>query len=73
MAENQKGEHPRDWSELAISLYDKLTGRNAEITYEFDNFLLDVPSGPGDEAVHARWGMNGKLIIRARDLKGTDK
>lgn len=73
MAEKQNAEHPKDWSELAISLYDKLTGRNAEITYEFDNFLLDVPSGPGDNAEHARWGMNGKLIIRARDRKGTAK
>ncbi len=62
-------EHPKDWSELAISLYDKLTGRNAEITYEFKDFQLDVPSGPGDNPVHARWGMNGSLVIRARDLK----
>lgn len=73
MAEKQNVEHPKDWSELAISLYDKLTGRNAEITYEFDNFLLDVPSGPGDNAEHARWGMNGKLIISARDRQGTAK
>jgi hypothetical protein len=28
------------WPELAISLYDKLTGRGAEITYEFEQ--LDI-------------------------------
>jgi hypothetical protein len=66
-------EHPKDWSELAISLYDKLTGRNAEITYEFKDFHLDVPSGPGDKAQYARWGMNGSLVIRARDLKAPAK
>lgn len=66
-------EHPKDWSDLAISLYDKLTGRNAEITYEFKDFLLDVPSGPGKDAVHARWGVSGTLVIRARDLKSSAK
>ena len=35
--------HTNDWSELAISLYDKLTGRNAEITYEADNLEVWVP------------------------------
>lgn len=26
------------WPDLAIGLYDKLTGRNAEITYEVEDF-----------------------------------
>jgi hypothetical protein len=58
----------RDWSELAISLYDKLTGRNAEITYELDNMEVWVPSGVGGDAAHAMWKLNGSLKIRARDL-----
>ena len=29
-----------DWSDLAIGLYDRLTGRKAEITYEFDNMKI---------------------------------
>lgn len=57
----------REWSELAISLYDKLTGRNAEISYEADNMEVWVPSGVGEEASHARWKVNGTLKIRARD------
>ncbi|MGY6555206.1 MAG: hypothetical protein ACXIUM_11875 [Wenzhouxiangella sp.] len=61
-------DHPKDWSELAISLWDKLTGRNAEISYEFKDFLVDIPTGPGDDAVHARWGVSGTLIIRGREL-----
>ena len=56
-----------DWSELAISLYDKLTGRNTEISYEADNMEVWVPSGVGDDAQHARWKVNGTLKIRARD------
>lgn len=61
-------EDTRTWPELAISLYDKLTGRNAEITYEFQDFDLMVPSGTGDKVEHAHWKMNGVLKIRTRDL-----
>lgn len=61
-------DHTNNWSELAISLYDKLTGRNAEITYEADNMEVWVPSGVGDDASHALWKVNGNLRIRARDL-----
>ena len=55
------------WPDLAIGLYDKLTGRNAEITYEFDNFELHVPSGASNDAKHAPWKMNGTLRISTRD------
>lgn len=60
-------QHTRDWSELAVSLYDKLTSRNAEITYEMDDMEVWVPSGAGDDAAHAKWRVNGSLRIRARD------
>jgi hypothetical protein len=59
--------HTNDWSELAISLYDKLTGRNAEITYEAHDMEVQVPSGVGEDANHALWKINGSLTIRARD------
>ena len=55
------------WPELAIGLYDKLTGRGAEITYDFDDFELDVPSKVGDDAEYAKWRMNGVVRIRTRD------
>lgn len=51
------------WPELAIGLYDKLTGRNSEITYEFENFEVMVPSSASADANHAPWKMNGKLRI----------
>jgi hypothetical protein len=59
--------HTTTWPELAIGLYDKLTGRNAEITYEMDHLEVWIPSGTGDEAAHARWKLNGTLRIRTRD------
>ncbi|MEM9885068.1 MAG: hypothetical protein AAF849_04185 [Bacteroidota bacterium] len=55
------------WPELAIGLYDKLTGRGAEITYEFDNFELHVPSHAGENPTHAKWKMSGSLKVRTAE------
>ena len=57
----------RDWPELAIGLYDKLTGRDAEITYAFDEFELHIPSSTANDAAHARWRMNGAVKISTRN------
>ena len=54
------------WPELAVGLYDKLTGRGAEITYEFEEMSVDVPSKVGDDAEHARWQLDGTLRISTR-------
>ena len=56
------------WPELAIDLYDKLTGRGAEITYEFENLEIFVPSSATSGATYASWKLNGVLKIRTRDL-----
>uniref|UniRef100_A0A7C4PPF7 Uncharacterized protein n=1 Tax=Anaerolinea thermolimosa TaxID=229919 RepID=A0A7C4PPF7_9CHLR len=59
---------PQTWPDLAIGLYDRLTGRNAEITYEFDDMHVKIPSGTGPQAQHAEWVLSGTLRIRTRDL-----
>ena len=53
----------KNWPELAIGLYDKLTGRDAQIAYRFEDFQLEIPSSTGPDAEHARWRMNGTLKI----------
>ncbi len=60
-------EHTTTWPDLAIGLYDRLTGRSAEITYEFRDLQVGVPSGTGTEAEHAQWHLNGIIKIRTRD------
>lgn len=55
------------WPDIAIGLYDKLTGRNAEITYDFVNMEVLVPDKVGEDARHAKWVINGALKIRTRD------
>jgi len=51
----QRIDETRTWPDLAISLYDRLTGRGAEITYEFQEMQVDVPSKAGPDPEHARW------------------
>jgi hypothetical protein len=55
------------WPDLAIGLYDKLTGRGAEITYEFQNLEIAVPSSASDNAQHATWRVSGTVRIRTKD------
>ncbi|WP_242928319.1 hypothetical protein [Pontibacter vulgaris] len=57
----------QNWPELAAALYDKLTGKNAEITYEFENLELDVPSSTASDAPQAKWKLNGKVRIRTQN------
>lgn len=59
--------HTRTWPELAIGLYDKLTGRGAEISYQFEHLEVSVPSGTGPECEHALWKVNGTLKISTKD------
>jgi hypothetical protein len=64
-------EQHKTWPDLAVDLYDKLTGRGAEITYDFENLEVYVPSGTSSEAAHAKWKLNGVLKIRTRDLQSS--
>lgn len=59
--------HTTNWPDLAIGLYDRLTGRGAEITYEFDDMHVHIPSGTGENVEHAEWKLNGAVRIRTRD------
>ena len=57
------------WPDLAIGLYDKLTGRGAEITYEMHDLELSIPSSASPDAGHATWRFNGTVKIRTKDEK----
>ena len=57
-------EHTTNWPNLAISLYEQLTGKNATISYEFVDMHIKVPSGTGARAEHAEWVLTGTMKIR---------
>ena len=61
-----------NWVDLISALFDRLTGKEAIVTYEFDNLIIDIPraSGPGGKELgSAKWTINGKLIIKAEAIK----
>ncbi|QDT39239.1 hypothetical protein [Stratiformator vulcanicus] len=60
-------EETKTWPELGIGLYEKLTGHGAEISYEFENMDVYVPSSTSANAEHAHWKLNGTLKISTRD------
>jgi hypothetical protein len=55
------------WPELAIGLYDRLTGRGAEIVYEFEEMEVAVPSKTGEDAKHAHWKLDGTIRITTNE------
>ncbi len=57
------------WPDLAIALYEKLTGRGAEITYNFTNLEVWVPSSTQADSAQARWKLNGTVVVSTRDTK----
>jgi hypothetical protein len=44
-----------------------LTGRNAEIAYEFIDMHVKIPSGTGPDAEHAEWVLRGTVKIHTAD------
>ncbi len=55
------------WPDLFAGIYDKLTGKGTQISFE--NFDLFVPSKAGDidEEHQFRWRMTGSISIRTAD------
>lgn len=64
-------EHTTNWPDLAMGLYNRLTGMNAEICYQFEEMGIKIPSGTGKDAQHAEWILNGKLSITTQNRDGS--
>ena len=58
---------PSNWPDLAMALWDGLTGRKAEITYHFDHLDVSIPHRVGEGCEYATWKLNGVLKIRTAD------
>ena len=59
------------WSDILKEVVDKLTGKNMDVTYNFENFEIDVPkaTGPdGRELGGAKWKINGKFVFSTQLL-----
>lgn len=61
------GSNPQPWHDIALALFDKLTGRGAEITYEAKDLVIHVPEEVGGSVTHTPWIISGTLKISTQD------
>ena len=64
------------WAEVIAQLFDRLTGKGASVTYDFDNLVIDIPraQGPGGRDMGgAKWTVNGKILITWEAHKTSDE
>ncbi|MDZ4832280.1 MAG: hypothetical protein SGJ27_00625 [Candidatus Melainabacteria bacterium] len=54
----------KNWPDLAVGLFERLTGLGAEITYDMRDIEVQVPNKVGSDAEHTMWRVNGVLNIR---------
>jgi hypothetical protein len=62
------------WPDLLGQLFDRLTGKEAVITYSFRSLEVEIPraAGPGGQSLgSAKWVFNGDLVIRAQSHSQT--
>ncbi|MDN5847994.1 MAG: hypothetical protein L0H53_17170 [Candidatus Nitrosocosmicus sp.] len=67
-------EHISEWSELISRIIDKLTGKDLQVTYSFDNLEIEIPKayGPdGRQLGGAKWKVDGKITISTELINDT--
>ena len=65
-SKNSCNDHISEWSELISRIIDKLTGKDLQVTYSFDNLEIEIPKayGPdGRQLGGAKWKVDGKITI----------
>ena len=59
------------WSDILKEVVDKLIGKNMDVTYNFENFEIDVPKATGPDGRNlgsAKWKIDGKFIFSTQLL-----
>jgi hypothetical protein len=62
------------WADLMAQLFDRLTGKGARVSYNFENLEIDIPRavGPqGQDLGSAKWTINGRLTMTAEAHKAS--
>ena len=73
-SKNSSKEHISEWSELISRIIDKLTGKDLQVTYSFDNLEIEIPKayGPdGRQLGGAKWKVDGKITISTELINDT--
>lgn len=74
--QNTMQQSSSQWAEVIGQLFDRLTGKGASVTYNFDNLIIDLPraQGPGGRDMgSAKWTINGRIVITAEAHKTSEE
>ncbi|HEY7573513.1 MAG TPA: hypothetical protein VH796_19300 [Nitrososphaeraceae archaeon] len=72
MSQNEASKQQKmdtQWPDFIGQLFDRLTGKEAIITYSFRSLEVEIPraAGPGGQSLgSAKWVFNGDLVIKAQ-------
>ncbi len=75
-SKNSSKEHTSQWSELISGIIDKLTGKDLQVTYSFENLEIEIPKayGPdGKQLGGAKWRVDGKITISTELINEENK
>lgn len=61
-----------DWSDLGREMWSYLTGRQATVSYAFDDMIIEVPRDIGPDAPRATWRINGTIRVTTSDNTVSD-
>ena len=64
------------WADLIGQFLDRMTGKGASVTYDFNNFVVDMPRAQlpgGRDMGSAKWTINGKVLITWEAHKTSDE
>ena len=67
-------EHLSEWSDMISKVIDKLTGKDLQVTYTFDDVEIEIQRANGSEGKHqagAKWKIDGKITISTELLNDT--
>jgi hypothetical protein len=71
--EEKTKERSSQWADVLAQFFDLLTGKGAEISYDFQDLVIDIPKavGPkGQDLGSAKSTINGRIIITAEAHEG---
>ena len=63
----ENNQNPNAVADIAIAILDKLTGLNAEFSFDFDNMEVQMPGKPNSPETQIK--VNGTLRIRTKSNK----
>jgi hypothetical protein len=73
--QQQQQQPESQWADLMGQLFDRLTGKEAVISYGLRNIEVDIPKAAGPQGQNlgsAKWIFNGELVIKAQTNKSDE-